>query len=358
MTKMTNTTNPPGRSHARAVGFALRLLMLPALLSWSATLPGCAATQDVGMTDPPPSEQRSAADPRTAPVILNGRTGARTPHASLVRAALRSDVVFVGETHGHPLGLAFAQALWQDLLSSARAGRAALSMEFLERDAQVAIDDYITGLHDEEALVAALDGLGMKLPEAHMSMVRAAGDAGARVYAANAPRRYVRAARLQGYDRLTDLTEAQRRLFNVPAALPNGRYREDFEAVMRPMFQGRTHGEESRRETGHGGGDAIDSQLEGFFRAQVLWDATMAETVARALASGRRPVLHIVGRFHTDFAGATAHMLRERRLGARIMTISVIDAAGPELSSEDRGRADFVVYVGETDESADAMASR
>ena len=85
-------------------------------------------------------------------------------------------------------------------------------------------------------------------------------------------------------------------------------------------------------------------------RSQSVWDWTMAESVARAIAAGSRPVVLIVGRFHVDHDGGLVQALRALRPGTRIVTITNIDAWSDTLRDDDRGAADFVVYVGGTQE--------
>ncbi len=244
----------------------------------------------------------------------------------------------IGETHGHPLGLAFAAALWEDVL--ARTDRAALSLEFIERDSQVHLDDYLAGLIDEEQFRKASGRTAGNYPEGHRAMVEAARHAGRPVIASNAPRRYVRIARASGYERLASLTPEQRRHYVIPVEMPSGRYREEFFKLMSGMG-----------DVSHGGSGGGGSMVEAIFRSQSLWDATMADAVAGVLAQGNRPVVQVIGRFHTDFEGGTVQLLRRVRPGVRVLTLSVTDSTGPSLADTDLGRADFVIYAGPSSES-------
>jgi len=90
--------------------------------------------------------------------------------------------------------------------------------------------------------------------------------------------------------------------------------------------------------------------VEAIFRSQSLWDATMADAVADALAQGNRPVVQVIGRFHSDFDGGTVQLLRRARPGVRVLTVGVADSTGPSLADTDLGRADFVVYAGQAAE--------
>lgn len=282
-------------------------------------------------------------DPRSE-VVLNGSDGSVVPWDALASASAGADAVVIGENHGHARGLAFAAALWEDVL--ARSDRAALSLEFFERDEQASLDDYLAGLTDEATFRVRAHRTASNYPPGHRAMVEAARSAGRPVYAANAPRVYVRLARTASYDRLRGLTPEQRRLFRIPDELPEGRYRADFDRVMdapHAMSPGRTTTPETPEEKRR--------RLDAGFRAQSLWDWTMAETIADAIDDGASPVVHVVGRFHSDFRGGLIEALARLRPGTRVITISCISEASVVLRDDDRGRADFVVYVGGLDDA-------
>lgn len=253
-------------------------------------------------------------EPMAAPVVLSRAVGA--------------DVVLCGEVHGHPVGLAEVAGLFDEI--AARRERAALALEFFERDTQAALDDFVAGRADEAALRERTGRSEGNFPEGHQRMLRRAKAAGLPVIAANAPRRLVKLAR-GGYEALRALPAAEQALFRVPDELPGGRYRTAFFELM----GGGAHGDP------HGAAGA-----EGLFRAQALWDATMADSVAKALASGRRPVVLVVGAFHVEWNGGVPQMLARYAPDAKVFTLSAVERAPAAFSAEDRARADALVYVG------------
>ncbi len=278
----------------------------------------------------------TTADPRGVTIFRGG--GEPAAWADVVKAASGADAVLVGENHGHPLGLASCAALWQDLLAAG--GTPALAMEFFERDEQAGLDDYLGGLTDEAAFRKATGRTDGSYPPGHKAMVEAAKAGSRPVIAANAPRRYVRIARTDGYDKLSKLTDEQRRLFRVPDELPTGTYRENFDKIMTENAADPKHGP--------AGAPAKDeaTRLDSAFRSQSLWDWTMADSVSRCLGSGMRPTMLVIGRFHIDQQGGTVLALRKMAPGARIVTVSYVNEWSWALRDEDRDRADFVVYVG------------
>lgn len=303
------------------------LLLLAALLVPPLLLGGCASPGPRDTAASLPEQPREA-------VTIFDREGRRTDWGAMLAEVSGADVIVIGETHGHALGLAAAACLWDDIL--ARRPQSALLLEFFERDHQIAIDDYLWGITDEEAFREAAGRAEGNYPPGHRRMVEAAKAAGRPVIAANAPRRYVRRAQPDGYGELIGLSEEQRRLYALPDRLPEGRYREEFFGLM----GGGGHG-----PAGEGGGMPPE-MIERMYRSQTMWDATMADSVLRAAAHGYRPAVLVVGRFHADFDGGTVQMIRRARPDLSVRTLSMVTKAGPELDEDDRGRADFVVYVG------------
>ncbi len=244
-----------------------------------------------------------------------------------------ADVIVIGETHGHELGLSAAAALWDDVLAANP--DSTLAMEFFERDQQIALDDYLAGVTDEEAFRQAARRTDGNYPPGHHRMIESAREAGRPVVAANAPRRYVRMTTPEGYERLHALSNEQRRLFNPPVRLTEGRYRDDFFSLM----SGGGHGESMPEE-----------MVQKIYYSQQLWDSTMAESVVSATMRGEKPVVLVVGRFHSDFDGATVEFIERARPDLTIRTVSVVDTASDEIDADDLGRADFVFYVGQPGE--------
>jgi len=70
------------------------------------------------------------------------------------------------------------------------------------------------------------------------------------------------------------------------------------------------------------------AMVRRFFDAQCVRDATMAESIARALDAGRF-VLHINGGFHSDAGlGTVQRLLWLRPLGTRVAVVKVIPHRG------------------------------
>lgn len=255
--------------------------------------------------------------------VAEGSDGSALAWDAVVRRAAESDFTLIGEVHGHPDGLAIAAELFREVATIARP---TLCLEFFERDDQDDLDAYVAGRTTEAELLRATDNGPEGYPPGHRAMVETARARGLAVVAANAPRRYAKLARTEGFDALRALPEEERALFSIPEVLPGRGYQRRFEQAMGG------HGES------HHGGD--------FFLAQALWDDTMADSAVRAHDRYGAPVVSVAGRFHVDHDGGLPQLIRRRRPEAVLFSVSVIDTAPTPLEGDQAGRADVVLFVG------------
>lgn len=265
-----------------------------------------------------------------------------------------ADVVLFGEMHGHPLGLAVAQELWEDIL--VHSPTAVLTMEFYERDQQIHVDDYLSSVTDRAKFDKACGKTPKSNPPGHIRMIDAAKEADRPVLAGNAPRRYVSMARKQGFESLEALGASQQAMFVIPIGDREGGYQDRFLELMSGM------------------GDHAGPEIAaGFFRSQSVWDATMGSSVVDGLAFGS-PVAQVVGYFHVQFGDEQGgsglidaiRLHGDLDLGRELKIVSIIQLARDdqelfmgtddvlddegEVSEEgeesDLGISTYVVYVG------------
>lgn len=354
----------------------------PIALLALALLTGCQSAASHARRDAAPStaappvhvEAASVAgrEPREL-AIYDARRDERIDWNVLIARINHADVIILGEQHDDGVAHATQLAVVQDV-GALHPDRGALSMEMLERDDQAATDDYIEGLMDAPAFAKATSSTDWagegSWAKWYQPIIDAAVSDGWTVIAANAPRRYLRVARSQGYERLADMPPARRELIAIPKTWPMA-YRQRFIDVMNGMGGDDEDEDEigtattqpatqpaSQPAATPAHGPMKPEDIDPAFRGQLLWDATMADSIARASKGGAKPVVHLVGQFHCDFAGGTVQELRAQ-LGpkARIVTISMQRGEGATLRERDRDRADFVIYTGKRQpapESADS----
>ncbi len=317
--------------------------------------------------------------------IFRGDTGAAINWQDLLHAIEWADVVILGEQHDDAVAHAVQLAVVEDAMK--RYPGTALSMEMLDREEQALVDDYLADFINRDMFLEqtastkwlriARDYLDDEIDHEtfqkrilrigwpdwennYQPIIDAAKAAGSPVVAANTPwLRYMSVANREGYERLRSLTDAQKRLFARPKRQSYEDYRERFWQVMVDRAEGeppQPPEEDAEEDDESQHAQMTDEQVASAFRGQLIMDATMADSIARALHKGADKVVHLVGQFHSDFTGGTVQELRRRKRGVKILTVSLQRADATALREEDRGRADIVIYTGEPDEPEDEEA--
>ena len=261
--------------------------------------------------------------------------GAPTTWGAMVGALAHCDVVFIGETHDDAYGHALEAQLVGELITAWHGG--ALSIEMLERDEQKVADQWRAGEIDSLALAQQTKSESWagknSWVEWYQPVLDAAKLNGGVVIAANAPRKYVRMVSKDGMKALPPVISEERALFDTPS-VKHPEYREDLRAIMVEM----------RQEDGQPTPIVFDEDLDKFLASQLMWDATMARSVAKAREKFH--VVHMAGCFHIDRSGATVAEFRALRPGDTVATVSLVSSDTCEFDFEkDINRAAFVVYT-------------
>lgn len=263
--------------------------------------------------------------------IADGRTGAPLAWEDFVSAALASEVVILGERHDDT----HAHALQRALVHALPPG-SALSLEFFARDLQPLLDGFQQSAQPAGELHAALLEAGWRdqgrWESFYAPLFEHARASGIVLIASNAPRAYTRIARTEGFAALMDLPESEQLLFALPLPVNETAYFARFAEAMRHH-----PAEEEGAPPGLG-----DPEIAAFFRAQQLWDATMAESIAWAHAAGLGPVVHIAGQFHSDYDGGLTLRVRRELPGAATLVASFVPADSG-LAEAPGARAEVVI---------------
>ena len=300
----------------------MAVLLLAGSLLW-----GCQST--------PERARRIVLDNPDELRLMVGHNAAESSWAELVDRAVASDVIVLGELHNDAVGHAVQLALVKAVLDRKPGG--AVALEMLERDEQLLVADYADDILTAKAFAKATNSEHWAGPGSweawYQPVIDAALERGGHVVAANAPRRYVRLSRTDGFQAVAELDDARSKLVHLPDPPLQGHYRKRFMDLM-----------------GDSGQNHVDpDRADAFFRSQQTWDATMAYSVVEALHAGHKPVLLLVGQFHSDHEGGTVQFIRRLAADATVLVISLV----PELDdgeSQPLGgqgpRADFIVQTG------------
>ncbi len=255
-----------------------------------------------------------------------------------------ADVVFVGEEHddkqAHALELTILEGMHN------RSPALALSLEMFERDVQGIVDEYLQGFITEtHFLLASRPWPNYK--EDYRPLVEYCKTQGLPVIAANAPRRYVNLVSRKGQAGLNDLPAASKAyLAPLPYSmdLPPG-----YEKQLDEIFGGSHTEESAKKEAGKGSGGQQPEPSPAYMKqAQALWDATMADSLAKYLH--RHPhekVLQINGAMHSDSGYGIVDRLRRLHPHLKIVIVSIKPETDPASAQPDQyaGTADFVILT-------------
>ena len=201
----------------------------------------------------------------------------------ILQELVKADVVYLGETHNspedHKAQLKILQALYQ------QNQKIALAMEMFQRPFQNVLDQYLTGKITEVQLVEQSEyEKRWGFPwEYYAPILRFAKTHQLPVLASNTPTEVTRKVARDG---LESLTAAEREYIPPFAEIrtDNTEYRQ----MMQSLYAQHHH-------AGHG--NSIN--FERFFTAQVLWDETMAQTIAQFLkANPDYQVVVLAGKGH------------------------------------------------------------
>jgi len=314
----------------------------------------------------------------------DGHTGRPISFAEVVRRCGRADVVLFGEEHSDAVCNQVEAQLLYALAQQARP--VTLAMEFFEADTQPDLDAYLTGKIAEPAFrERARQNRAYVL--AHRPLIELCRVAHLPVVAANAPRRLIRQYRNADVDYDTfraGLDPADQRWLPTRSAALEGPYKERFFEMMREhgpggappgpsppgvpatmpatMPSGRSMKmpasaptAETQPTSAPASAPATAPVAEAppavnvaqFYRSQLLWDDSMAESLANARQRHpNRRVMLVVGVFHVARWGGTALKFRERRPDDRVCTVvysSTTDGAFT-FDEQDRHAGDVVIY--------------
>lgn len=238
----------------------------------------------------------AAASPRTAErfpfQVRDGQSGQVVAPTELAARLAAAQVVYAGEQHDSPAAHAVQQLLLEALY--AQNPSVGVGVEMLPRNMQAALDDYTAGRSDEAAFLKAVDwpktwGFDFALYRPLFAFCRAHR---LRMFALNAPRSLTRALRKDG---VAGLPPTERALLpdGYPWPAP-----EEHRAALRTVFDQHPH--PAGKESGPPDPAAREAAFERFYLAQQLWDESMAQAVAEALAGPGAPrqVLVLAGGGH------------------------------------------------------------
>jgi uncharacterized iron-regulated protein len=239
-------------------------------------------------------------------------------HTEILEALAAAQIIYLGETHDRPedryAQLEILAALYREN------PKMAIGLEMFQRPFQGILDDYLAGKITEAELVEQSEyEQRWGFPwESYAPLLRFAKAHQLPVLAMNVPSEVTRKVAQAGLDSLTP----EERLF-IPPTSDIRTDNADYRQLLQSVFNSHT-------QDGHGNSTGFDR----FFTAQVLWDETMAESIAQFhQANPETRIVAIVGRGHIVYGyGIPSRVIR--RVGSEVVQRSVLfgEIAEEELS--------------------------
>lgn len=248
--------------------------------------------------------------------------GEESDYGAMLKTLSKADVIFIGETHNCPIAHWLELEIASDIADRHPKGLV-LGAEMFERDNQLLVDEYVSGLISSDKFEAEA-----KLWDNHYTdyapLLYLARDKGLRFVATNVPRRYASFVKDNGLQALETLQDEAKALMPpLPISYDESQADNGMFSFMNMM-----------------GGHGADSH---YAEAQALKDASMAWSIAENFD---RRFIHFNGNFHSDNGGGIIPYLNSYLPGKKIAAVCCVRQDEIDrLDKENLGRTDFIVCV-------------
>lgn len=307
--------------------FAMKKCFIAVPLILIASLSGCAAI----IHD---SDSNAVARPQTLyeSRVISASSGTNLDVEALAQRLASTDVVIIGEYHGHQ-----AAHLLQSQIQTAlyrQQPQQVLSMEQFNLDNQAAVDAYLNDESGETEMIEDSSAWN-NYRGSYRPLIEFARQHGLPVIAANAPAAVVRCVGREGANYLEKLPRTEREQLPNNPFMDTSAYREKFTAAIT--------GSHSAAD------DALGERINNTYKAQLLRDNTMASRIlaARAAHPGHQ-VVHTTGTFHSEEHLGTVALLKQRAPDTSVAVISPVvwpaDANETPLHSN-RHKGDYLYFI-------------
>lgn len=249
-------------------------------------------------------------------------SGTPLTYNQVIESVNDADVILFGELHNDAMIHYIQLKMAEDLIKT---NDLVLGGEFFERDDQLKINEYLSGLIPAKNFESEAR-LWPNYKTDYKSILNLAKESGTPFIATNVPRRYAALVAKSGLDTLKTLPkEAKQYMAKLPLdfTLETPKYQEMLDMM-----------------SGHG------SNPERIVQAQALKDATMAESIANNIQKNSL-FLHINGDFHSANYGGVYWYLKKLKPKLSVKTIKVYSAESLNFEQEFKGTGDIILVVPE-----------
>jgi uncharacterized iron-regulated protein len=255
--------------------------------------------------------------------------GKSSCYEDLLKASKKSDIVLFGESHDNPICHWLELELARDLYQ-VKKEKLVLGAEMFERDNQLLLNEYISGMirkKDFEAEAKLWPGYRIN----YAPITDFAREKGIRYIATSIPRRYAAIVNRNGFRGLDSINSMERGLI-APLPIkfdPELKCYKDILAMI---------------------GDGMPAHMsENIAKAQAIKDATMGHFIMKNWTDSM-VFLHFNGSYHSDdHLGIEWYLqqsIKKTDLTVNILTISTVEQDTlEELKNEYLGKADFIICI-------------
>jgi len=269
---------------------------------------------------------------REIPVVLDGitdtATGELVTPEEMAKRLAGTGILFIGENHTNQ---EFHDAQFRTIRALHEAGREVLiGLEMFPYTAQPLLDNWNLGRYTEDGFVELAgwyDNWGYHW-NYYRNIFMYAREHGINFYAVNSPRDVVKSVRTKGFENLTEEEAA-----HLPPKLADND--DEHRRMYRAFFDK---------------DDALhmnEAALEGLYRAQTMWDATMGWNALQALKQHGGPnaiMVVLIGAGHVTFGLGAERQIAPHYDGriSSLVPVTVVDDDGKPVKKVRASYASFV----------------
>ncbi len=231
-----------------------------------------------------------------------------------------ADVVFVGEKHHDQFSVEWEKYIWQIMSNDSDV---VLSLEMFERDVQPYMDKYLKGEISLDTMLAYSRPWNNYMSD-YNQLVSVAKEKNIPVLCSNVPRYLANMVAKKGLSAMNDYKDNERKWVNTQIDTTNSEYKERFLNTMKMI-----HGENSPM--------AKMMNPLYFYYAQIIKDATMAQSIEKELDKGKK-VFMVTGSFHCDYHSGIIDQFEKK------WNIITIHPQGEDEEDLSKDIADIVIY--------------
>jgi len=249
----------------------------------------------------------------TAEPMANPQPQQTYTNQDILQQLVKAKIVYLGETHDSIEDHQAQRAIIQEM--QRQNGKIAIAMEMFQRPFQSVLDGYLAGKLTEEQLVEQTEyNQRWRFPwEYYAPILRFAKENKLPVIALNTPSEVTRKVASQGLESLT--AEDKKHIPPISEIrTDNAEYRQ----MLLEVYQ-------QHQKAAQGNSTAF----ERFLQAQVLWDETMAESIAQFVkANPDYQVVVLAGKGHIIYGYGIPSRV-ERRLGVGSVKVQSVLFSSP-----------------------------